>query len=106
VLSEVAGNTAATANAKATGKVKRGIIRDCLTGANGRAKVERWVPRWMAFPPSAYTARGGVPSVAQGAKGCGPDAHARGSRGGADRGLRQGSAAAGPPPVLLPGEWR
>jgi len=68
VLSEVAGNTAATGNAKATGKVKRGIVRDCLTGENGRAKVERWVPRWMAFPPSAYTDRGGVPSVAQAAK--------------------------------------
>jgi len=68
VLAEVAGNTVATGNAKATGKVKRGIVRDCLTGENGRAKVERWVPRWMAFPPSAYTARGGVPSVAQAAK--------------------------------------
>jgi ParB family chromosome partitioning protein len=68
VLSEVAGNTVATGNAKATGKVKRGIVRDCLKGDNGRAKVERWVPRWMAFPPSAYTDRGGVPSVAQAAK--------------------------------------
>jgi len=68
VLSEVAGNTVATGNAKATGKVTRGIIRDCLTGGNGRAKVERWVPRWMAFPPSAYTERGGVPTVAQAAK--------------------------------------
>jgi ParB family chromosome partitioning protein len=26
-------------------------------------KVERWVPRWMAFPPSAYTERGGVGTV-------------------------------------------
>jgi len=68
VLGEVAGNTVATGNAKATGKVKRGIVRDCLTGENGRTKVERWVPRWMAFPPSAYTERGGVPSVAQAAK--------------------------------------
>ena len=23
-----------------------------------------WVPRWMAFPPSAYTTRGGVATVA------------------------------------------
>jgi ParB family chromosome partitioning protein len=58
VLAEVAGETVATANAKATGKVKRGIIRDCLTGANGRAKVEGWVPKWLAFPPRAYTERG------------------------------------------------
>ncbi|TPG15800.1 chromosome partitioning protein ParB [Sphingomonas koreensis] len=60
ILSEVAGDTVASANAKATGKVKRGIIRDCLTGENGRAKVEGWVPRWMASPPSGYTGRGGV----------------------------------------------
>ena len=25
--------------------------------------VEQWVPRWMAFPPSAYTQRGGVATV-------------------------------------------
>jgi ParB family chromosome partitioning protein len=63
VLTEVAGKGAASANEAATGKVKRSIIRDCLTGENGRAKVEGWVPRWMAFPPSAYTERGGVATV-------------------------------------------
>ena len=26
-------------------------------------KVERWVPRWMRFVPSAYTERGGVGTV-------------------------------------------
>ncbi|HWL47439.1 MAG TPA: hypothetical protein VNQ31_06955, partial [Sphingomonadaceae bacterium] len=26
-------------------------------------KRERWVPRWMAFPPAAYTQRGGVGTV-------------------------------------------
>ena len=67
VLAEVAGDEVANANAKATGKVKRAIIRDCLTGENGRAKVERWVPRWMAFPPSAYTARGGIGTVSRAA---------------------------------------
>lgn len=67
VLAEVAGEEGARANAKATGKVKRGIIRDCLTGENGRAKVEGWVPRWMAFPPSAYTARGGVGTMTRAA---------------------------------------
>ncbi|HYC94762.1 MAG TPA: chromosome partitioning protein ParB, partial [Sphingomicrobium sp.] len=63
ILTEVAGEEAANANAKSTGKVKRGIIRDCLKGNNGRSKVEGWVPRWMAFPPSAYTKRGGVGTV-------------------------------------------
>ena len=63
VLSDVAGEAVAAANEGETGKVKRGIIRDCLTGENGRAKVEGWVPKWMAFPPAAYTQRGGVPTV-------------------------------------------
>jgi len=63
ILTEVAGEEAAAANGRATGKVKRQIIRDCLTGGNGRAKVEGWVPRWMAFPPMPYTERGGVPTV-------------------------------------------
>jgi ParB family chromosome partitioning protein len=65
VLVDVAGESVARANAKTTGKVKRQIIRDCLTGANGRTKVGRWVPRWMGFPPAAYTERGGVPTVSR-----------------------------------------
>lgn len=63
VLTDVAGGGVASANDGATGKVKRQIIRDCLTGENGRAKVEGWLPRWMAFPPAAYTTRGGVQTV-------------------------------------------
>lgn len=68
VLADVAGATVASANEAATGKVKRKIVRDCLNGENGRAKVEGWVPKWMAFPPAAYTARGGVPTVTRAAK--------------------------------------
>jgi ParB family chromosome partitioning protein len=67
MLHDVAGETVAKANETATGKVKRRIVRDCLTG-NGRAKVEGWVPKWMAFPPAAYTGRGGVPTVTRAAK--------------------------------------
>jgi len=63
ILAEVAGEIVAVENAKATTKVQRGIVRDCLIGSNGRAKREGWVPRWMTFPPSAYTPRGGVGSV-------------------------------------------
>lgn len=63
VLADVAGAQVATANEAETGKVKRRIIRDCLTGENGRVKVEGWVPKWMAFPPAAYTERGGVGTV-------------------------------------------
>ncbi|MGF7170554.1 ParB family chromosome partitioning protein [Sphingobium xanthum] len=60
VLMDVAGDEVALGNADATAKVHRQIVRDCLTGANGRAKHERWVPRWMSSPPSTYTNRGGV----------------------------------------------
>lgn len=63
VLAEVAGSDVAEANAEATAKVQRGILVDCLTGSNGRAKAEGWLPRWFAFPPSGYTDRGGVGCV-------------------------------------------
>ncbi|MDC7812831.1 ParB/RepB/Spo0J family partition protein [Sphingomonas koreensis] len=63
MVDEVAGKQVAEANAKESGKVLRSILKDCLTGANGRAKVEGWVPRWMRFPASGYTTRGGVGSV-------------------------------------------
>lgn len=63
ILAEVGGDSVATANAKEKGKVIKGVIADCLTGENGRTKKDDWVPRWMAFPPSAYTTRGGVATV-------------------------------------------
>lgn len=67
VLTHVAGERVASENDSATGKVKRGIVRDCLKGENGRATVEGWVPRWMAFPPRSYTERGGVGTVSRAA---------------------------------------
>jgi ParB family chromosome partitioning protein len=63
IVAEVAGRTVADANAKEPGKVLKTIIRDHLAGANGRPKLEHWVPKWMTFPPDAYTARGGVGTV-------------------------------------------
>lgn len=68
VLADVAGAQVATANDAESGKVKRRIVRDCLNGENGRAKVEGWVPKWMAFPPAAYTERGGVGTVSRAAR--------------------------------------
>ncbi len=64
IVAEVAGEPVAAANAKEKTKVMKGIVRDHLEGTNGRDKRENWVPRWMAFPPSAYTPRGGVGTVA------------------------------------------
>jgi len=68
IVAEVAGDTIAAANAGEKTKTMKKIVRDHLDGAEGRTKVERWVPRWMAFPPSAYTARGGVGTVSAHAK--------------------------------------
>lgn len=63
VLREVGGDTVAQAHATEKGKTIKSVINDYLTGSNDRTKVEQWVPRWMAFPPSAYTQRGGVATV-------------------------------------------
>jgi ParB family transcriptional regulator, chromosome partitioning protein len=63
ILREVGGDAAANAHAAEKGKTIKGVIGDFLTGS-GRTKREKWVPRWMAFPPSAYTQRGGVATVA------------------------------------------
>ena len=64
ILAEVGGAAVASANAKEKGKVIKGVIADCLTGSNERPKTQSWVPKWMAFPPAAYTDRGGVATVA------------------------------------------
>ena len=63
IVAEVAGETVAAANAKEKSKTLKRIVQDHLAGNEGRARVENWVPRWMQFPPSAYTARGGVGTV-------------------------------------------
>ncbi len=63
IIGEVAGTDVAEANAGTTAKVQRGILTDCLTGSNGRTKTEGWLPKWLAFPPSGYTDRGGIGCV-------------------------------------------
>lgn len=63
MVREIAGDVVAEANAGQKGKTLKGIVRDHLAGNGGREKRDGWVPRWMTFPPSAYTARGGVGTV-------------------------------------------
>ena len=63
IIAEVAGETVAGANVQEKAKTLKKIVRDSIDGADGRTKVERWVPKWMAFPPAAYTTRGGVGTV-------------------------------------------
>ena len=61
LVAEVGGADIAAANAKEKGATLKAIIRDHLEGTGGRAKREKWVPRWMAFPSAAYTAREASP---------------------------------------------
>ncbi len=68
IVAEVAGETVASANVGEKTKTLKRIVRDHLDGNNGRDRRENWVPRWMTFPPAAYTARGGVGTVAAHAK--------------------------------------
>ena len=68
MVADVAGEKVASGNAGEKAKTLKRIIGDHLAGSDGRPKVERWVPRWMRFPPSAYTTRGGVGTVAAHAK--------------------------------------
>ncbi|CAN5135462.1 ParB/RepB/Spo0J family partition protein [soil metagenome] len=58
IVAEVAGETVAAANASEKTKTLKRIIHDRLDGENGRDPVTGWVPRWMTFPPTAYTTRG------------------------------------------------
>jgi ParB family transcriptional regulator, chromosome partitioning protein len=60
ILAEVGSPALADAHASQKGFVLKAMIGDCLDGENGRRKCENWVPRWMAFPPSAYTERGKI----------------------------------------------
>jgi ParB family chromosome partitioning protein len=57
LIGEVAGEEVAASNAHEKVKTLRGILGDCLTGTNGRAKAEQWVPRWLQFPARTYFAR-------------------------------------------------
>ncbi len=55
VLESVAGKQVAEANVKATSKVQKGIISDCLNGKNGRTMVKDWTPNWFNFPFESQT---------------------------------------------------
>lgn len=59
MVAELAGQQSADANIAEKIKAQKSIIKACLTGENGRTKVEDWLPRWMTFPVGTYTDRGG-----------------------------------------------
>ena len=64
MVKEVAGKNAADGNVTETAKVQKQIIRDCLDGKRKGAKKD-WQPRYMAFPMTAYTKRGGIEAMNQ-----------------------------------------
>jgi ParB family chromosome partitioning protein len=63
MLAELAGKTVADGNLTEKTATQKKIIKDCLEGTSGRAKVENWLPGWMAFPARPYTDRGGMRAV-------------------------------------------
>jgi len=93
MVAEVAGQAVADANAREKGATLKKIVTDHLAGIGGRPKVARWVPKWLAFPPAAYTARGGVGVVA---------AHARVAFTMAARGVADGGRAASKADRVVP----
>ena len=62
LLADIGGEAVASANAGEKVKAQKQLIGDFLGGSNGRPKTD-WIPRWMAFPPAAYTDRGGFRTV-------------------------------------------
>ena len=50
LLSEIAAEAVAKANIAERAKTQKQIVRDYLTGSNGRTKVEGWLPGWLEFP--------------------------------------------------------
>ncbi|MDX8494171.1 ParB/RepB/Spo0J family partition protein [Mesorhizobium sp. VK22B] len=68
ILADVGGRLVADGNSSQKLKTQKKIIRDFLCGENGRQKVDGWLPRWMAFPVSSYTDRGGLRTADQWAK--------------------------------------
>ena len=62
IVKEVAGKAAADAHITSTAKVQKGIIRDCLTGQRQPIKKD-WTPRYVRFPMTAYTKRGGIRAI-------------------------------------------
>ena len=62
LLADIGGEAVASANAGEKVKAQKQLIGDFIDGSNGRPQ-RAWLPRWMAFPPAAYTDRGGFRTV-------------------------------------------
>ncbi|WP_144224686.1 ParB/RepB/Spo0J family partition protein [Mesorhizobium amorphae] len=65
MLAEIGGDQVADGNSRERVKTQKQIIRDLLSGENGRQKVDGWLPRWLKFPVETYTERGGFRTADQ-----------------------------------------
>ena len=66
MLKHTGGKAVADGNVSATARVQKKIIKDFLTG-EGREKKEGWLPKYMAFPFTAYT-KGGAGALSEAAR--------------------------------------
>ena len=62
MLKEVGGKITADAHIASTAKVQKKIIQDYLNGTRKGAKQD-WHPRYMVFPMTGYTKRGGIEAM-------------------------------------------
>lgn len=62
LLADIGGESVASVNAGEKVKAQKQLVRDFIDGTNGRPQ-RAWLPHWMAFPPAAYTDRGGFRTV-------------------------------------------
>ena len=63
MLADIGSPTVAEVNKDATTKVQKGIIKDYLTGENGREQKADWLPAYFRFPVAAHTERAGIAVV-------------------------------------------
>lgn len=65
ILGEIAGEAVARGNVAEKAKLQKQIIRNYLTGANGRTRIENWLPGWLEFPMRNLGAQPQAEAVAQ-----------------------------------------
>jgi ParB family transcriptional regulator, chromosome partitioning protein len=63
MLADIGSPAVAEANKDATTKVQKGIIKNYLTGENGREHKPDWLPAYFRFPIAAHTDRAGIAIV-------------------------------------------
>ena len=60
MLKDIASPSVAEGNKDEPSKVKKGIIKDHMRGANGREQKADWLPPYFQFPIKSYTEKGRI----------------------------------------------